>query len=85
MPIPRWGAECVKFGVRIPKGRATARNRLEMKKHLNFLSEKIGYKVLSLKEWCEERNINYSEYWDNKIVQAKYRNYILDIESKIEL
>jgi len=54
-------------------------------KHREFLSERIGYKVLSLKEWCEERNINYSKYWDNKIVQAKYRSYILDIESKIKM
>ena len=26
--IPRWGAECVKFGTQIPNGKAIARNRL---------------------------------------------------------
>ena len=54
-------------------------------KHLEFLSEKIGYKVLTLEEWCEKNNINYSKYSNDKTVKGKYRSYILNIESKIEL
>ncbi len=58
---------------------------LSTQKHLDFLSERIGHKVLSIKEWCEKNDINYSKYWDDKTVKDKYRNYILNIETNIML
>ena len=63
---------------------AVKMDNLSVQKHLDFLSEQVGYKVLSLKEWCENNNINYSKYWNDKTVQNKYRNYILNIETKLD-
>ena len=57
--------------------------REEESRHLQFLSEHVGYRVLSLKEWCEEHKIDYDKYWDDSIVKRNYKKYITQIESQV--
>ena len=52
----------------------------EEKDHLKFLSEKLGYEVLSYIDWCNERNIKC----DDKTVRSAYRRYISDKEYEVK-
>ena len=50
------------------------------KDHLKFLSEKLGYEVLSYTDWCNEKNLK----WDDKIVRSAYQRYISDKEYEVK-
>ena len=53
------------------------------KNHLEFLSERVGYKVSSKEEWCEEHNIDYRKHWNDDTVRNAYHNYLSNIERKV--
>lgn len=53
------------------------------KRHLEFLSERIGYKVLSKEEWFKKNNIDWKKHWNDDTVRRAYNDYIWSIETKV--
>ena len=49
------------------------------KEHLKFLSEKLGYEVLSYVDWCKKKHVQ-----DDETVRSAYQKYISDKEYEVK-